>query len=357
MKLTLEGSAFRDAVKTAAVLFEAEIDILATADSKNGKLILESGRNGVYCKQYIDADIEEDGFVVLACAHFSTLSMQERMLLQSDGKMIDFKAGKFKGTVAGSADSGAIESQRPGTVVKANTKLPTEVFKSSVGRVSFGSALPGAQLGVRIQAREKLTISTTDQYRATLYREPLAVHQKEFDVLLQPGFLNTILSRIQDPEVSIGASRGTFRIKTDSIDLYHPAIQSKPEDIEEWITNGIDYEAKKCSIITTAEEFAQALREVSSIHMGALSYDTHVDCMVKGNKVHMRCTADHGMVNTSLEVEATTDKFLTKLSSKYTMEIMNLIKSGPIEIGFWDDFILVSGLNEKFKGLIPTVAA
>lgn len=357
MKCTLEGSAFRDAMKTTAVLFDAEIDILATADSKSGKLILEAGRNGVYCKQYIEAEVEEDGFVVLACAHFSTLSLQERMHLQSDGKMIDFKAGKFKGTVAGSSEGGIIENQRPDSVVKATTTLPTEVFKSAVGRVAFGSALPGAQVGIRIQAKEKLVISTTDQYRATLYREPLAVQQKEFDVLLQPGFLSTILSRVQDTEVNIGASRGTFRIKTETLDVYHPAIQSKPEDIEEWITNGIDYGDKKCSINTTAEDFAQALREVSSIHMGALSYETHVDCMIKGSKVHMRCTADHGSVNTSLEVTTTTDKFLTKLSSKYTMELMNLIKAGPIEIGFWNDFILISGLNEKFKGLIPTVAA
>lgn len=357
MKCTLEGSAFRDAMKTAAVLFDAEIEILATADSKLGKVVLEAGKNGVYCKQYVDSDVEEEGSIVLSCAHFSTLSLQDLMQFQSDGKTIEFKAGKFKGTVSGSADGGAIEAQRPDVTVKATTQLPTEVFKSAVGRVAFGSALPGAQAGIRIQAKDKLTVSTTDQYRATLYQEPLAVSQNDFDVLLQPSFLSTVLGRVQDSEVSLGASKGTFRLKTSNLDVYHPAIQSKPEDIEDWINTGIDYTTRQCLVTTTAEAFAQALREVSSIHMGALSYDTHVDCMVKGSKIHMRCTADHGSVNTSVDITSDCEKFLTKLSSRYTMEIMHLIKAGPISVEFWNDFILVKGLNEKFKGIIPTVAA
>jgi len=358
MKITLEGPAFRDAMKTAAVLFDAEIEVLVTADAAAGTLVLESGRNGVYCKQSIEADVEEEGAIVLSCAHFSTLAFQEQLYLESDGKHIEFRSGKFKGTVAGSADGGAIEAQRPEKLFKVTATLPTDIFRSAVARVAFGSALPGAQAGIRVQAADKLTVSTTDQYRATLYKEDLAVHQAEFDILLQPVFLNTILGRIQDMEVGLGASRGTFRIRTLGLDVFHPAIQSKPEDIEEWITNGIDHSKRICAVTSTAEEFAQALREVSSIHMGALSYDTHVDCMIKGDKIHMRCTADHGSVTTSLALQKSdAEKFLTKLSSRYTMELMNLIKAGPIEIEFWADFILVSGLSGKFKGLIPTVAA
>jgi hypothetical protein len=358
MKVTLEGSAFRDAMKTAAILFDAEAEVLATSDPTSGRLILETGRNGIYCKQSLEANVEEAGQIVLSCAHFAQLSFSDQVYLESDGKHVSFKSGRFKGTVAGSADGEAIEASRPEKPFKAKVSLPTEIFKNAVARVSFGSALPGAQSGIRIQAGEQLILSTTDGYRATIFKEQLAVAQSEFDVLLQPAFLHTALSRVQDLEVSLGVFKGTFRLKTDVLDIYHPAIQSTPDDIDEWITNGIDYAKRACQVKTTAEDFSKAIREVSSIHMGAVAYDTYVDLLIKGGKAHFRCAADHGSAQTSLGLaEVDVDKFLTKLSSRYALEMLNLAKAGEVEIGFWDAFLLISGASGKFKALIPTVAA
>lgn len=358
MKVTLEGSAFRDAMKTAAILFDAEAEVLATSDPETGRLILETGRNGVYCKQALEANVEEAGQIVMSCAHFAQLSFSDQVYLESDGKHVAFKSGRFKGSVAGSADSEVIEASRPEKPFKAKVKVPTDVFKGAVSRVSFGSALPGAQAGIRIQAGEQLVLSTTDGYRATIFKENLAVAQTEFDVLLQPSFLQTVLSRVQEMEVSLGVFKGTFRLKTDVLDVYHPAIQTAPDDIDEWITNGIDYDKRACLLQTTVEDFSKAIREVSSIHMGAVAYDTYVDLLIKGNKAHFRCAADHGSAQTSLElVSVDVDKFVTKISSRYALEMLNLVKAGDVEIGFWDSFLLVAGASGKFKALIPTVAA
>ncbi len=358
MKVTLEGSAFRDAMKTVAVLFNAEAEVLATSDPTSGRLILEAGRNGIYCKQALDANVEEAGQIVLACAHFAQLSFSDQVTLVADGKHVSFKSGRFKGTVAGSSDGEEIEGSRPEKPFKAKVCVPTEVFKAAVSRVAFGSALPGAQAGIRIQAGEQLVISTTDGYRATLFKEDLAVPQTEFDVLLQPAFLHTVLSRVQDLETRLGVFKGTFRLKTDVLDIYHPAIQSTPDDIDEWISKGIDYDKRACLIKTTAEDLSKAIREVSSIHMGAVAYDTYIDLLIKGNRAHFRCAADHGSAQTSLGlVSADTDKFLTKISSRYALEMLNLAKAGDVEIGFWDSFLLISGVSGKFKALIPTVAA
>jgi len=358
MKVTLEGSAFRDAMKTVAILFDAEAEVLATSDPTTGRLVLEAGRNGVYAKQALEANVEEAGQIVLSCAHFAQLSFSDQVYLEADGKHVSFKSGKFKGTVAGSSDGEAIEASRPEKAFKAKVVVPTDVFRSAVARISFGSALPGAQSGIRIQASDKLTLSTTDGFRATIFKEQLAVAQNEFDVLLQPAFLHTALSRVKDMEVGLGCFKGTFRMKTDILDIYHPAIQSPPDDIEEWITNGIDYEKRECVVQSTAEELSKVIREVSSIHMGAVAYDTYVDFLIKGGRVHLRCEADHGTAQTSLVLQsASVEKYMTKLSSRYALEMLNLVKAGDVEISFWDSFLLITGASGKFRALIPTVAA
>jgi hypothetical protein len=159
-------------------------------------------------------------------------------------------------------------------------------------------------------------------------------------------------------EVGLGVFKGTFRMKTDILDIYHPAIQSTPDDVDEWVTNGIDYAKRECLMQTTAEDMAKAIREVSSIHMGAVAYDTYVDMLVRADKAHLRCNADHGSAQTSLKLAGSdVEKYMTKLSSRYALEMLNLVKAGDIDVGFWNSFVLITGANDKFKALIPTVAA
>ena len=300
MKTTLEGQSFRDAIRTVAQLFDAEAYALLTADPESGRLIVEAGRNGIYCRQNIEANVEEEGQIVIAVAHFLRMDFQEILTLTVSSSKVTFKSGKMKGTVVASGDAEGIEAQRPAKSFKAPVSLPTDILRGAMSRIQMGSSLPGMQMAIRIQAGENLTLSTTDQYRAVVFKEKLAVAQKKFDILMQPAFLSSALSRVQDGETSIGAHNGTFRLKTDSLDVFHPAIQSDPEDIEDWIANGIDYDSMGCTIKTTAEEFTSALKEVSSIHTGAIAYDTHIDFLIKGNKAHLRCVADHGTAQTSL---------------------------------------------------------
>ena len=358
MKLTLSGSTFRDAIKASAVLFDAEIEVLATADPKSGRLILESGRNGIYCKQNLEADVIDAGQCVLAASHFSQISFQDQVSLESDSKHVSFKSGSFKGSLSCSTNTAPIESQRPEKIFKTAVTLPLDILRYALAKVSFAGSIPGTQPGIRIQVKgDSLVLSTTDQYRATLFKESLPTHQGEFDILLSPSFLHTVLGRVNDSEVKLGADHGTFRLKSKSLDVFHPSIQTATEDIEEWISTGIDYESKKCGIKTTAEELTQAVRDVASIHIGAVAYDTYVEFLIKGNKAHLRCIADHGTAQTSLRVDSDVDKFATKLSSKYTLEMLNLVKTGDITIDFWDEFVLIYGQSKKFCALIPTVAA
>lgn len=361
MHAILEALPFRDAMKTFAVLFEADIDVLVAADDDVGALVMEAGRGGVYVKQTLEANIQVEGEVVLNCTHFTQLrlSKDSTLELKLEGNRMSFKAGRLKGKIACSPEMEDIESQRPIEEFDANISLPAGAFKNSVSRAAFTSALPNVTHGVRIQAGDELKVSSTDHFRATFYREMLAIAQDEIDVLLKPSFIQTLLSRIDDLEVSIGAQRGIFKLTTETLEIYHPAIQLEPEDIEEWIKNGIDYSARKCLITTTVEGMTQVIDEASSIAVGSLGFDVHIDCLVKGKKLLVRVTADHGAAQSFMKLEDSdaTEKHLVKLSSRYLLEMLRLIKAGDLKVGLWKDFVMLQSNADKFTALIPTIAA
>lgn len=361
MHVNLEALPFLDAMKTFAVLFEGDIDVLAVADEDEGALILEAGRNGVYIKYRLEANIIEEGESALSCIHFTQLrfSRGASVELQSDGKRMSFKSGKLKGKIACKASVDDIESQRPLTEFEAEIALPAEVFRTSVDRAAFTSALPNTTHGVRIQSGEDICISTTDHYRASLYKETLAVPQDEIDIILKPSFIQTVLSRAKDDlEIRIGAHKGIFKFETDTLELYHPTIQSEPEDIEAWIKEGIDYSARKCVVGTTVEDVTQVIDSASSIAVGSLGFDTHIDVLIKGQKLLVRVQADHGDAQSSMKLSSSdAKKHVTKLSSRYVLEMLRLVKAGDMEIGFWDDFIMLQANSGKFTALIPTIAA
>lgn len=360
MKVQLNALAFLDAMKTFSIIFDGEIDVLVKADEDEGKLVLEAGRNGIYLKYRLDASIEAEGEVALSSTHFMQLRFAKdaTVELTSDGKRMDFKSGKLKGKIACRPAIDDIESQRPLFDIEAEIALPLEVFKNSVDRATFTSALPNTMFGVRIQAGEQLKVSTTDHFRASLFKEKLAVPQDEIDVILKPSFIQTVLNRTRDDiEASIGAKKGIFKFETDTLELYHPTIQQDPEDIEDWIDNQIDYSARKALVETTVEDLVQVIDEASSISVGSLGFDVHIDMLVKGRKLMVRVAAEHGEAQSSLALGASdATKHVTKLSSRYLLEMLRLVKAGELELGFWNDFIMLRSDAGKFTALVPTVA-
>lgn len=358
MHLTLEADNFRNAMRTAAQLFGAEIDVLLTADDQAGRLYVEAGYQGVYMKASFAAEVHAPGSAVVPVQHVTQLKFTDKMELTLNGPQLSFKAGRFKGALNVGADSSKIESQRPIEEFKAKVALPAEVLKNAVSRANFGAALPGTGQGLRIQAGEDLKVSTTDHYRATLFKEKLAVPQPNLDVLLKPSFVQTILGRLEDFEICVGSRKGTFLIKTDTIEVYHPVIQTEPEDIEAWLAEGIDYNARKCEITTQVEALSEAISEATSITASSNSFETHLNIMIKGNKMVIKVTADHGTAQSSLQLdESDAEKHVTKLSARYTFEILNLVKAGDLTVGFWDNFILLTANSGKFSATIPTIAS
>ena len=358
MKAVVEAEDLTHVVKTCATLLGAEIDLLITAIPK-GFVRIEAGLNSSYVCHTLKADVEEKGKVVLPVQRLMGVPLTESVTLeQKGGDSLSFKSGAFSGSIRQGGESDVIIANRPEKRFKAKTALPTEVFKSALSRVNFRSALPGAQMGIRIQVDEDMTLSTTDQYRASIYKEELAIKQPAFDLVMQPDFLHGAVGRVRAPEVNIGVYRGVFHLSTDIMDIYHPSIQQDPEDIEDWLDNGIDYSKRECKVTLACSQFAEKIREVSSIQIGSLSYDTYFDLLVKGQKAYLRCNADHGSTKSSFSLfRSDATKTLTRMSSRYTLEMLHLIRAGDADLSFWDGFILFEGNEGKFRGLIPSVAS
>jgi len=359
MKAELDSEEFSNASKACATIVGADIDLLITAIEK-GFVRIEAGLNSSYIYHTLPAKVKEGGKIVIPLQRLMGIPLHsEEIILSADTeKELTFASGSFVGKLKAGGYAESISANRPEKKFKAGASMSADLFKLALSKVNFGSAIPGAQMGIRVQTGEDLIVSTTDQYRASIYKEELAVKQDTLDVLMQPDFLQGVIGKVTYPEISIGVHRGIFHLSSGTMEVYHPSIQQEPEDIDDWMDNGIDYKKRECRITLACDQFSKRIREVSSIHAGSLAYDTYFDLLIKGQKAHLRCTSDQGSTKSTLELfRSDAKRVLTKLSSRYTLEMLNLIHAGDADVSMWDDFILFEGQGGKFRGLIPTVAA
>tara|TARA_R100001079_G_C4451472_1_gene153993 strand:+ start:5225 stop:6292 length:1068 start_codon:yes stop_codon:yes gene_type:complete len=355
MEVLIDAGDFKDAMKTFSVIFEGQIDVLMT--TSEGCVVLEAGRDGSYVKHLLEASVKTEGSVVVECARFTQIRMKKdsSLHLKTKGKELAFKAGPLQGKMGCKPKMDDIEHQRPLKEFTPKTRIPTQILTEAVKKTAFVSSLPGAMNGVRIQAKDRLVISTTDHYRATLYVDDLVAPQEEIDVLLRSSFIQTLLSRIKEPEVSIGVQKGMFQLATELVTVYHPSIQSEPQDIQNWVENEIDHDAKKCQVQTTIESLVEVIDEASSIT--DMSFDTHIEVLIKENKMITRVTANHGSAHSSIDLDfSNAEKHLTRLSSKYILEMLKLAKSGGVTVSFWKNFVMLNANSSKFTALLPTIA-
>lgn len=359
MEFKVNAHQFKEVMKTFALILNPECALYVKASSDD-HISVESGGRGIYIKALIEAEVNSHGEAGVGCDRFSNIRLKkgDTLHVKASDREMKFSSGSLQGKLMCKPTEEDIVNMRPVEEFPAKIRVAADHLRHAVSSSTFVGALPTSRNGIRIQAADKLKVSTTDQYRATLFREDLAFTPVgEIDVLLNPGFIQTALARIKTPELSLGLHNGTFQISSEVLTIYYPTIQMEPQDIEGWIDSGIDPEECRCTVKTTAEDFIQVIDEASSIRTGALGFDIHFDLLIKGTKMVSRVSTPHGDALSSIDlVESDSEKHVTKLSSRYMLEMLNLIKKGPITVKFWDNYLTISALDGTYTSVVPTIA-
>lgn len=354
MIFEVEAEALKKALSFVQTLIP-EHDVLITADVQGQRIIIEAGNGGFYLQQIIPSRVSEEGSVAFNSPFITGLYLKGKTTFQqaADNKLY-FSSEKLNGSIEVNQEANRIISIRPDSDIDTQTHVPKSMLINAINRVNFPSSM---QEGLRIKLDSNITTSATDQFRAALYKDPLGQAAANFDVLVKPAFVIKVLSKIEEAEVWFGIKDATIKIASPSFLCFCPSIQIEPQDIEAWLK---ELPQDEClgTIKTNVETILESVKGVSSISTtsGPTSYETKLICNIAANIFEINVVTAHGSAKSSITLDESNIENLTlHLSSKYTLEILELIKSGPVTIQFWEDYILVKSIGDKCISVIPTI--
>jgi DNA polymerase III sliding clamp (beta) subunit (PCNA family) len=355
MRLVLSSESFKKSVSAAQSLI-SESQILLTANSKDGTLTIEAGHSGVYLKQVISAQVHENGSIVLNGSYVSSLRISGPVELSTgkDNKLY-FKTNKLSGTVESHQDSGKITSQRPDDLIENQVSLSKDTISRGVSKTNFSAIMAATQEGLRVRITDKLTVSTTDQWRLSLFKSSLPpIAKKELDFLIKPEILAAVIHKIEEPEVGFGIKDGIIKIASPSFEFYHPTIQTEPTDIEGWL-NELDPNDRIGHIKTNAEELYDLIAGVGSINQ-IKTEDPKISCTIKNGKLQVKVETVQGSAKGEMELEGSSvDNYQLTLNCKQTLEMLALIKEGELTVHIYDAYIILFSGDEQCVSVVPTV--
>lgn len=354
MKLTISSEALKKALSIVQALLP-ESDVLVSANKDAQLFSIEAGHGGIYMYQSLPATVIEDGTSAFNSSYVTSLYISGDITLDkiSDSR-IKFTSDKLHGSIEVNQDASRIVALRPEEDFEASTIIPRKMLVQALAKTNFTSTMYD---GVRIKLDSHVKVEATDQYRLALCKDELPKKVQDFDALVNPTFIHKVFAKLTDQEVWFGLKDGCVKIATPTFVCFFPMIQTEPQDIETWISE-LPIETCKGTIETTAEQLLSAVLGASSISAasGNAGYETRVRIRIEGNVLDSVVDSAHGSAESTIKLESSSvSKLAIGLSSKYTVEMLGLIKTGPLKIQFWDDYIVMHSNNGNCVHVIPVV--
>lgn len=367
MKTLIKTAVLKEALRTVQVLTAKSVisaptgtDCLITATDTGATL--EMGMQGVYAKIDLDAQTEEPGEVCINSSYLAGLRLSSAVTLIkfTTGRHVFLKCGGLTvQELAVSQNMDRVKSQRPAEV-PTTINIPTKLLVEGVKLIAFQPTATNQNLSVKLLVdpdKDKFCTYTSDfSYRGALYKRSFDC-EKAFDVVLPLQFISAVVSRLSTKEASMGTDGKTFRITTDSIDIYHPLKQVKFPDLDAFV-DGLD--SKKASLIMDFDTAgaASSIGEVSSIVTGALGLDVKLEMTADDSgEVGIQVKSSIGKTNSTFKANITKGKVGNlKLSAKYLLDFLNLASKGRATLESWDKLLIVKGNSHEYLTYVmPTI--
>lgn len=358
MKVTVNSSDMKQATGAVSALIP-EPQVYLYTDTSTNTLVMEAGQSGIFLKQRLPAQIEEEGELVINSTYLGNLKLGDTLHLSTESaSTLNFKSGNLKGKLETHQASQSIKDQRPLEDISTPLHITKDLLVKAISKTNFSTGLVQTQEGLRVKIDSHMSLSTTDQYRIALYREEMPpVNNPSIDFVIKPATMSLAVSKIKESEVWLGLKKGTIKIASPTFEFYQPAIQTEPTDVEGWLTD-LDEDELKGVFKTTVTAMLNAVQEVTSIAgSGSVNNEIKLKCRIGGNKLVINVDTVHGDAENTLELqECDIENCEVTLHNKYTTEMLSLIKDGEVEVSLYDSFLVVRALEGRCTNVIPTMS-
>ncbi len=338
MRVSLKSKPLKNAMAAVQEMFPEQQQALLTA--VDGKFTAEAGGGGSYLKLTLAAEIMDDGEVLVDSNHLRSLDLNEFVELELEDTSLKFKSEKLKGKIATLTKVDAIYDARPLQTIETPVRINKDIVKRAVDGTNFPVALAQTQEGLRVKIDTHLTVTTTDQFKASLHKEALPFEMTSFDVVMKPTLLLSALNKIPEQEIWLGERRGTLHLESPTFSMYHPTIQAEPSDVEGWL-DSLKESDPICTVEVPLKELLGTIKSVSSILSGS-GFDTKFQCQVTDKEIRLLLADQHGSASSTVALTSSnaSDTHDVSLVCKYTIDMLSLLKAADIKLHFWPDHVV-----------------
>jgi len=342
--------------------------------SRNDYLTLEINSNGLHIKKKVAAKVSEEGKMLVNSSILAGLPKQRSLTVEYNESQsrFQFEAGRTKGLLD-TIQNGNFDVA-PMFTVEATHDLAAKTLHKLFSNVAYkarteskSASLNTPKLTCRIWTKgAELFMSSQDSFCASRSNVTLPKELGELDVKFYRVFFDHVMSSVKNDTIKMGVSERGFRIITDDLDITHPSVSIRCDDIGAWVEEQKVQKPIEAIIIFKADQARDSISETLSITNAATSSereDGRIYVKLKNNNSVAKLNSEisFGKTDSSFElvecnVLGENQMLPVSLSGKILSNFLDILGTASVRATIWKAFILLENIESDTFYIMPTLS-
>ena len=348
MKITVNTRPLKDALRTIDMIFaksqmKPAEGILAIITAEDGVMYIEASNQGLWVRsKLLLEEMEEAGKVAVNVTNLQKIKFSAKTTdLHKVGRRLNFRS-RIKGSLDIVQESQVEVSERE--EIDIDFTISTTALIRGVKSTGFTPTNLEKHLSAKlVQEDEEFALMLNDSMRIALFKTDVDVENADkMEIVVPLGFLIAIANRADQTKLRVGSSETAIRVSTDFLEVYHPLKQEELPDVIAYLQMVEGSNKPKAKIAINCPAMVECMKNVSSIVSGSMDFQQRmrvtVDREAMTATLLMKSKIGEAEESFPVEfIEELDEDFKVELSTKFSMEFLNLIKLGTVTITVYED--------------------
>lgn len=366
MKIVLDAASFSGCLETIEKLLGPEVDVVLSLT--NGKALLEASNPEGWIQtkaNVLRSDGEGKAFTKLEYLKVAKTKAKEITLSYEGADNIAVEAGRTRGAVRVLNESD-IEITRPDNKINIEAVIPEKLVRFAAAATVFKPLLDASSPNTIIEVEDKeFRISCYDEYIGTCYtnRSEDIQTKENFRLVVEMDFWKAIVGRIgQDGVVKMGADEHSFRIRTNTFDLYYAVVDDSTQDVK-GVIEGAKENAESTVIDFDGKAVTEAIDSTKGILRSADKDGARFFITIRKDIAILSAESNAGEMEAEFDVSGYdgVEDIEFRVSSDTFADTLKLtrdegLKYGPVRLHVLADYIVMESLKVPAMSIAPVLA-
>jgi len=347
---------------------QSTVEILITADADKEALSLEAICRDVYVRHWIDAEIVEQGVVVVDSQHIRNLKFgNANAAFELKRNALLVRSGRFQASLETLPSGDDITDSRPGKPedINGDVVVRSDALIQAIHRIAlaphYGGWLP---MKITIQEDEEghqISSITADELRAACYDGSIEVTKgSEIEILASSAYLLNMITKFEG-SVRIVTTPRTLVLKSKTLEIRLPMLTEEeayfPEPYE--LLEELKGQPKLMMVAIAADDMLQGIQQLKSL---VTSAKTSPNLVLSQKKKELMIGIDTAIGKGRVAIENVRFKEESggdaKIPMVFLREVFSLFSADALpRMMIWDGVVVVQYKDQddqRFLYVVPT---